>query len=177
MAGHNKWAQIKRQKGANDAARSNAWAKLSRRITVESKKAGGDVNSAGLRAIIDTAKTANMTKDTIERAVAKGMSADAGGLESITYETYGPGGAAIIIEALTDNKNRTVQELKHLLSKNGFALAAPGSALWAFGKKPEGGYAPKTVMSLSETDDAALMQIMEEIDSHDDVQDVYTNAE
>lgn len=176
MGGHNKWSQIKRQKGANDAARSNAWAKLSRRITVESKKAGSDVNSAGLRAIIDTAKAANMTKDTIERAVAKGISADAGALESITYESYGPGGAAIIIDALTDNKNRTVQELKHLLSKNGLTLAAPGSALWAFEKNSEGAYVPKTTVPLSEADNAALMSTVEHIDAHEDVQEVYTNA-
>ncbi|TSC87011.1 MAG: hypothetical protein G01um10148_116 [Parcubacteria group bacterium Gr01-1014_8] len=177
MAGHNKWAQIKRQKGANDAAKSNVWGKLARRIAVESKKANGDVNSAGLRAIIDTAKAANMTKDTIERAIAKGTSADAGELESITYEAYGPGGAAIVIDALTDNRNRTAQEIKHLLSKNGLALAAPGSALWAFEKTPDGTYNPKTTVPLSETDDATLMQIMEQIDSHDDVQEVYTNAQ
>lgn len=176
MGGHNKWSQIKRQKGANDAAKSTVWAKLSRRITVESKKAGGDVNSAGLRAIIDTAKAVNMTKDTIERAVAKGISADAGQLESITYETYGPGGVAIVIDVLTDNKNRTVQELKHLLSKSGLSLAAPGSAPWAFEKNSEGAYAPKTTIPLSEADNAALTGVMEQIDAHDDVQGVCSNA-
>lgn len=176
MSGHNKWAQIKRQKGANDAAKSNAWGKLSRRITIESKKVNGDVNSPSLRAVIDAAKAVNMTKDTIERAVLKGTSVDAGSLESITYETYGPGGAAIIIDTLTDNRNRTAQEIKHLLSKNGLALAAPGSAVWAF-EKTENGYTPKTTVALSEDDDAALMKIMEALDAHDDVQDVYTNAE
>src|SRR5579864_2808238 len=94
MGGHNKWSQIKRQKGANDSAKGVLWGKLGKRITVESKKAGGDVNAANLRAIIETAKKSNMPKDTIDRAVAKGTSADAAQLDAITYETYGPGGAA-----------------------------------------------------------------------------------
>src|SRR5438128_2121071 len=105
MGGHNKWSQIKRQKGVNDAARSNLWGKLAKRIAVESKKAKGDVNAANLRSIIETAKKANMPKDNIERAVAKGTSADAAALEAVTYESYGPGGAAIVIEALTDSRN------------------------------------------------------------------------
>ena len=175
MGGHNKWSQIKRQKGANDAAKSNVWGKLAKRIAVESKKAGGDVNSPALRAIIETAKKENMPKDNIERAVARGTSADTGALESVTYETYGPGGAAIVIEALTGSRNRTAQEVKHLLTKNGLALAAPGSALWAFEKSAEG-YAPKTTVSLSDADNELLMKILQEIDAHDDVEDVYTNA-
>lgn len=176
MAGHSKWAQIKRQKGANDVARSKAFGKLARRITVESKKANGDVNDASLRAAIDKARKENMPKGNIERAIAKGTSADAGSLESVTYETYGPSGAAIIIDALTDSRNRTSAEIKHLLSKNGLALAAPGSALWAFEKTTEG-YMPKTEVALSSEDNERLMKILEEIDSHDDVEEVYTNAE
>jgi YebC/PmpR family DNA-binding regulatory protein len=176
MAGHSKWAQIKRQKGAADAAKSNLWGKLGRRIAVESKKANGDVNAPTLRSVIETAKKANMPKDTIERAVQKGISADAASLEAITYETYGPGGAAIVIEALTDSRNRTAQEMKHLLSEQGLELAAPGSALWAFEKTTEG-YSPKTTTQLSEEDNEKLMKILETIDAHDDIENVYTNAE
>ena len=175
MSGHNKWAQIKRQKGAADAAKSNLWGKLGKRIAVESKKANGDVNSPSLRSIIEIAKKANMPKDTIERAIAKGTSSDAASLEAITYETYGPGGSAIIIAAVTDNRNRTAQEIKHLLSKNGLALAAPGSAMWAFEKTAEG-YEPKTTVPLSEEESTKLMQLMEIIDNHDDVEEVFTNA-
>jgi len=175
MSGHNKWAQIKRQKGAADAAKSNLWGKLGKRIAVESKKAGGDVNSPGLRSVIETAKKTNMPKDTIERAVAKGTASDAATLEAITYETYGPGGAAIIIQTVTDSRNRTAQEIKHLLSKNGLALAAPGSATWAF-EKTHDGYEPKTTVLLSESDNDALMKILEQIDEHDDVENVFTNA-
>ncbi len=176
MSGHNKWAQIKRQKGANDALKSNVWGKLGKRIAIESKKANGDVNAANLRSAIDIAKKANMPKDTIERAIAKGTSADAAALESVTYETYGPGGAAILIEVLTDSRNRSSQEIKHILTKNGLVLAAQGSASWAFEKSLEG-YTPKSTVPLSETDNEALMKVLEELDAHDDVQEVYTNAE
>lgn len=176
MAGHNKWAQIKRQKGAADAAKSNLWGKLGKRIAVESKKANGDVNSPSLRTIIETAKKSNMPKDTIERAVKKGISADASTLEQITYETYGPGGAAIIIETVTDSRNRTAQEIKHLLDTLGCALAAPGSATWAFEKSSEG-WNPKTTVPLSPEDNEKLMQVLEKIDANDDVEEVFTNAE
>ena len=175
MSGHNKWAQIKRQKGANDKAKSALWGKLSRRITVESKAAGGDVNAANLRSAIEKAKAANMNKDAIERAVAKGSASDAAALESVTYEAYGPGGSAVIIECLTDNKNRTLQELKGIFAKHAINLAAPGSALWAFEKTAEG-YVPTAPLSLSEDDDASLMKVMELIDALDDVEEVYTNA-
>ena len=175
MSGHNKWAQIKRQKGANDVAKSNVWGKLARRITVESKKAGGDVSAPTLRAMIERARKENMPKDNIERAVQKGTSAEAGAPESITYETYGPGGAAIIIETLTDSRNRTAQEIKHLLSEHGLALASPGSATWAFEKSAEG-WVPNTTVPLSESDTEQLMKILEKINAHDDVENVFTNA-
>lgn len=175
MAGHSKWTQIKRQKGAADKAKSNLWGKMGKRIAVESKLAKGDINAPGLRAAIERGKKANMPKDTIDRAVAKGASADAAALDSILYEAYGPGGAAILIQVLTDSRNRAAQEIKHLLSKSGIALASPGSAAWAFEKTAEG-YEPKTTVQLTEDDDAALMKILEEIDSYDDTEEVYTNA-
>lgn len=176
MGGHNKWSQIKRQKGANDAAKSRVWAKLSRRLTVESKKANGDANAANVRAVIETARKENMPKDAIERAISKGTTADAASMETVTYEIYGPGGAAVIIQALTDNKNRTLQELKAIFAKHDLALAAPGSALWAFEKTADG-YNPTSTVPLSEDDSAKLMTIMELFDALDDVEDVFTNAE
>ena len=177
MSGHNKWAQIKHKKAATDAAKSAVWGKLSRRITVESKLAGGDVNSPGLRTYIEKARKENMPKDKIEAAIAKGIAKDAAAMDSVVYEAYGPGGAAIIISALTDNRNRTAQEIKHLLSKNGLALAAPGSAAWAFNRMQDGTYEPQSTIPLSEADNDALMKVLEELDNHDDVEDVYTNAE
>ncbi len=176
MSGHNKWSQIKHKKGAADAAKSNVWGKLSKRISVESKKANGDVTSPSLRTMIETARKANMPKDNIDRAVARGIAADAAALEVVTYETYGPGGAAIIIEALTDSRNRTAQEIKHLLTENGLALASPGSAAWAF-EKTGITYTPKTTVPLSESDHERLIELLEKIDAHDDVEEVFTNAE
>ena len=176
MSGHNQWSQIQRQKGAADSNKSKVWGKLAKRIAVESKKANGDVTLPGLRTIIETAKKENMPKDSIDRAIAKGTSKDAAALDAITYETYGPGGCAIVIDALTDSRNRTAQEIKHLLSELGLALASQGSALWAFEKTAEG-YTPKTTVPLSVEDDEKLMQILEKIDAYDDVQGVYTNAE
>ena len=176
MGGHNKWSQIKRQKGANDAAKSRVWAKLSRRLTVESKKANGDANAANVRSVIETARKENMPKDAIERAIHKGTTADAASLESVIYECYGPGGAAVIIQTLTDNTNRTLQALKAIFAKHDISLAAQGSALWAFDKTAEG-YIPKTTVPLSESDNAALMKILELIDALDDVETVFTNAE
>lgn len=177
MSGHNKWSQIKHKKGAADKAKSNVWGKLAKRIIVESKLANGDVNSPTLRTMIEKAKKENMPKENIERAVKKGVSVDAGSMESIMYESYGPGGAAILISTVTDSKNRTAQEIKHLLTKNGLALASQGSAIWAFEKDTEGGFTAKTTVLLSEEDSAALMKVLEEIDANDDVEDVYTNAE
>ncbi len=177
MSGHNKWSQIKHRKGAADAARSNVWGKLAKRIIVESRLANGDTSSPTLRTWIEKARKANMPKENIERAVAKGTSNEAGSLEGVLYETYGPGGAAILISAVTDNRNRTAQEIKHLLTKNGLALASQGSALWAFDKDPEGGFVAKATIPVSAEDSSTLMTILETIDAHDDVEDVYTNAE
>lgn len=177
MAGHSKWAQIKRQKGVTDAARSRTFSKFARLITIESKKAGGAVSAPNLAAVIARAKAANMPKDNIERAVAKGASKEAGDLEQVTYEFYGPAGTAVIVNALTDNRNRTTQEIKHLLTKNGIELGTPGSAQWAFGKTPSGEFIPnEPLMDMNEADEEQLGTILELLDEHDDVQEVFTNA-
>lgn len=176
MSGHNKWSQIKHRKGAADAAKSNTWGKLAKRIIVESKLAHGDVTSPTLRTWIEKARKANMPKDNIERAVQKGVSPDAGSMETVLYETYGPGGCAILISAVTDSRNRTAQEIKHLLSKNGLSLANPGSALWAFEKNADGEYVAKTTVPLSDADSGSLMKILDALGDHDDVENVYTNA-
>ena len=175
MGGHNKWSQIKRQKAVTDAHKSKVWGKLGRRISVESKAAKGDLAAPGLRAIIETAKKENMPKDAIDRAVAKGGAVDTAALEAITYEAYGPGGSAIMISTLTDSRNRTAQEIKHLLSELGLAIASPGSAAWAF-TKTHTGYEPHTTVTLDEADTTRLMEILEAIDAHDDVEEVFTNA-
>ncbi len=174
MSGHNKWSQIKEKKGATDAKKSNLFTKLVKLIKVEARIAKGDLNSPALKSAIEKARTANMPKENIERAIA---SATAGGAdEKVIYEAYGPGGSALLIEGLTDSKNRTSAEIKHLLSKNGGTLAAPGAAIWAFTKGEEG-YAAATKIPLSPDDNAALQTLLAALHEYDDVQDVYTNAE
>ena len=116
MAGHSKWAQIKHKKAATDAAKSREFSRFSRLITLEAKRSGGNLSSPSLLSAIERAKGVNMPKDNIERAVQKGISKDAGELDQVAYEFYGPGGVAVIVLAVTDNKNRTTQEIKHLLT-------------------------------------------------------------
>lgn len=177
MAGHSKWAQIKRQKGVTDAARSRTFSKFARLITIEAKKAAGNTSAPGLLAVIARAKAVNMPKDNIERAVAKGNSKEAGDLSEVVYEFYGPGGSAVIVNALTDNKNRTTAEIKHLLTKNGFELGTQGSAQWAFSKGGDGSLTPnEPLVDLSENDEENLGKILEMLDEHDDVQNAVTNA-
>ncbi len=177
MAGHSKWAQIKRQKAVTDAARSRVFSRFAREITLESKKVSGNLSSPSLAAIINRAKAANMPKDNIDRAVAKGMAVGGLELEQVTYEFYGPGGTAVIVTAVTDSKNRTTQEIKHLLSKNGYELGAPGSASWAFIKSPDGRYtANDPKIELADEDEKRVGEILSLLDEHDDVQEIFTNT-
>lgn len=176
MSGHNKWSKIKHKKGEEDARKSKVFSKLSKMITNESKKAGGDVSSPSLAVAIEAAKKENMPKDTIERAVKKGTDNDTEAMDAVTYEAYGPGGSAIIIEGLTDNKNRSAAEIRHILSKVGLELAAQGSAVWAFSKE-EGVWKPNVMITLSDGDGEKLGKLIDEFEENDDVQDVYTNAE
>lgn len=177
MAGHSKWAQIKRQKAVADAARSRVFSRLARFITIESKKAGGDVSVPGLKNAIERAKAANMPKENIERAVSKGIAKDSGALEEVVYECYGPGGTALLIRTLTDSRNRTNAELKHLLSKQSLGLATPGSALWAFTKNTDGSFiAREPLVDISRNDETLLGELLSLLDEQDDVQEICTNA-
>lgn len=176
MSGHSKWSQIKRQKSVTDAAKSRVFSRYARLIALESKKANGVLSAPGLSVAISRAKAANMPKENIERAIAKGASKEAGNLEQVVYEAYGPGGVAIIVDALTDNKNRTTQEIKHLLVLQGVELSTPGAASWAF-TKAGGKYAPnEPLIDLAQTSEEHLQKILEALDEHDDVQQVFTNA-
>lgn len=178
MSGHNKWSKIKNKKAVTDAQKSKIFGKLVRFVAVESKKAKGDVNSPSLRAAIEKAKEANVPSDNIERAIKKGTGGEAGEMEQITYEAYGPGGCALIIEALTENRNKAAQEVKHILSKNGYELAAPGSAVWAFSKQAsESEWTPKNTVPVSEEDSGKLEILINELEDNDEVQEVFTNAE
>ncbi len=176
MAGHNKWSKIKRQKAGTDAAKSKIFSKMARAISTASRLASGDVNSPVLRTAIEKAREYNMPSDNIERAVKKGAGTEAEALEAITYEAYGPGGSALVIEALTGNRNKAAQEVKFILSENGFQLAAPGSATWAFSREGVE-WKPNMTVPLGEEDGKILEKLIDDLEENDEVQEVYTNAE
>lgn len=132
MAGHSKWAQIKRQKGANDAKRGAVFTKIGNQIAIAARKGADPEMNPALAAVIETAKAANMPKANIERALARAADKNAAQLEEINYEAYGPGGAGLIIATATDNRNRTFPEVKSTLSKNGAQLADQGSVMFQF---------------------------------------------
>ena len=136
MAGHSKWANIRHRKGRQDAKKGKLFTRLIREITVAAKLAGGDIfSNPRLRAAVDTALSANMPKDTIERAIARGTEGLEGqNFEEIRYEGYGPGGVAVLVECMTDNKKRAVAEVRHIFSKSGGNLGTDGSVSYLFRK-------------------------------------------
>lgn len=139
MSGHSKWAQIKRKKAVTDAKRSKVFSKLAAVISIAAREKGGDPNmNPFLRMAIDKARSLNMPMDNIERAIKRGAgSAEAGGLEEIFLEAYGPGGKALLVKAITDNKNRTIAEIKHVINEHGGKMANAGSVKWLFEKMGE----------------------------------------
>jgi len=173
MSGHNKWSKIKRQKEATDAQKSKLFGKLLRSISMEAKKSGP--SSPGVRTAVEKARAANVPVENIERAIKKASESNES-LETIVYEAYGPGGCAIIIEALTSNRNKAAQEIKHILNVHNLELAAMGSAAWAFEKTQEG-FSPKNTLPLSEEDGNTLSLLLNDLEESDEVQEVYTNAE
>lgn len=176
MSGHNKWSKIKHKKAASDAQKSNIFSKHSAIIAMESRKANGDVNSPGLAAAIERAKKDSMPKDNIERAVAKGAGAGGAAIEEVMFEGYGPAGVALLIQAVTDNNNRTSAEIRHLFSKANYQLGTPGSAAWAFTKTADG-YVPTNPMELTDADGEKLAEFIEKLEDNDDVTNVYTTAD
>jgi YebC/PmpR family DNA-binding regulatory protein len=144
MAGHSKWANIKHKKSRQDAKRGKVFTKLIREITVSARLGGGDpADNPRLRAVVDKALAANMPKDTIERAIERGAGGGEGAnVEELTYEGYGPGGVAILVEAMTDNRNRTVAEVRHAFSKHGGNLGTDGSVAYLFSKQGVISFAP-----------------------------------
>ncbi|MEH6386262.1 YebC/PmpR family DNA-binding transcriptional regulator [Pseudomonas profundi] len=168
MAGHSKWANIKHRKAAQDAKRGKVFTKLIRELTVAAKL-GGPVpaDNPRLRSAVDKALTANMTRDTIDRAIARGAgSNDADNMEELTYEGYGAGGVAILVEVMTDNRNRTVSEVRHAFNKCGGNLGTDGSVAYLFTRRGQISYA-------SGVDEEALLEAALEAGA----EDVVTNAD
>ena len=236
MAGHSKWSNIRHRKGAQDSKRGKIFTKIIKEITVAARLHGGDQESnPRLRKAVSIARSNNMPQDNIARAIKKGTGELEGvSYEEMLYEGYGPNGIAILIEVITDNKNRTVSELRHILNKNNGNLAEPGSVAWMFDRKGEifisdfsgdeeklfddiinsgaddiekieNGYlvttdqsellnakdalekkghniksadvimVPKSTQDVNEEDQEKIIDLMETIDNHDDVNQVYSN--
>lgn len=138
MSGHNKWSTIKRKKGAEDAKRGKIFTRVTREIMMAAREGGSDPESnSALRLAVEKAREANMPKDNIERAINRGagIGEEAVTMEEITYEGYGPHGLAIVVDVLTDNKNRTIADIKYVLNRNGGSLASAGSVTWQFDRK------------------------------------------
>ncbi len=178
MSGHSKWHSIKHKKGAADAKRGKIFTRLAREITVAARDGGGDPDmNARLRKAVSDAKAANMPNDNIDRAIKRGTGEIEGvSYEEIVYEAYGPGGVAILIETMTDNRNRTVAELRHLLSKNNGNLGEAGSVSWMFDRK---GYLVigKDQKSEEELFEIAIEAGAEDLKDDDENFEIFTDQE
>jgi YebC/PmpR family DNA-binding regulatory protein len=165
MSGHSKWSTIKRKKGANDAKRGKIFTKLIREITVSARNGGDEANNPNLRTAVQNAKVVNMPQATIDRAIRRGTGDEPGAIyEANMYEGYGSGGVAIIVETLTDNKNRTVAEVRHAFTKYNGNLGESGAVSWMFD--------PKGVIEISKSDideEGLMMAVMEA--GAEDIQD------
>jgi len=177
MSGHSKWAQIKHQKGTADAKKSKVFAKLAHAISIVSKNGKDPATNPALREAISKAKEMNMPSDNIQKAIKRGTGElkEGEALEKVLYEFFGPGGCAVLVEGITDNKNRTLGEIRHVLSKHELQLAGSGSCLWSFEKTSEG-FNPKHTIEISKEDQEKLKNLFEEIDNLEDIQDITTNC-
>lgn len=177
MSGHSHWSSIKHKKGAMDAKRGKIFSKISRLISIAAREKGEDPESnPRLRVAISKAKEANMPKDNIERAIKKGSGQIEGvKMEEIFYEAYGPSGIALIIEVITDNKNRALSEVKHTLSRFDGKMAETGSVKYLFDKKAEK-WIPKYPIEITdEKTKSQLEKLFDALDENDDVQEIYSN--
>jgi transcriptional/translational regulatory protein YebC/TACO1 len=172
---HSQWEKKKGKKASQSDMISKLYPKLVKVITLEAKKSGGNRESPGLKAAIQKARDVDMPSDNIERAIKKATEASEQ-LERITYEAYGPGGVGMIIEALTSNRNKAAQEIKHILSEHGTAFAGIGAVTWGFTKE-DNEWTPTVTIPLGEEDRTKLEALVDELEENDEVQAVFTNVE
>jgi len=181
MSGHSKWSQIKRKKAVTDAKKGKLFSRFAKNIELAAQKGADPGINYALRETIDVARAANMPGASIERAIKKGSGAKGSAvLKEVWYGGFSPGGAAILIKTLTDNKNRTVSELKHLLTKNSGQFVDTGSVRWMFTNKTSKSgiqIIPKTIIPLSPSDQEKLTNLLDIIEDHEDVQEVFTNTQ
>lgn len=175
MSGHSHWAGIKRKKEVTDVKRGVVFSKLLAAVTAAARTEPDPNFNPRLRTAIEKAREANVPKENIERAISKAKEAGEA-LEELTFEAYGPGGAAIVIDAISDSRNRTVQEIKKLLNDFGGKWAETGSCLWAFETLPDGSRKARFPQEISGEDRAKLILLVETLENQNDVQRVYTTV-
>lgn len=177
MSGHSHWAGIKHRKGINDAKRGKVFTKHGKLITIAARDGGGNPDTNfQLRLAIDRARLDNMPKENIERAIKRGTGElkDQAEIQEIIYEAYGPGGIMMVIKTLTDNKNRTVSEIKAILGKFGGKLGGAGSVMWNF-ELPNLEYKPKNIIEADDKTREQYKKLLETLADQDDVQEIYDN--
>lgn len=177
MSGHSKWSQIKHQKGITDKKRGQIFSKLLNAVTIAAKTDPNPQFNPRLRSAIEKARENNVPQDNIERAVKK-VSEGAENIEELILEAYGPGGIAILIESITDNKNRSISEIKKVLGDNGAKWAESGSVRWAFETPAagQGEWTAKFPQEISEEDKVSLAKLIDALEVRDDIQKITTNA-
>jgi YebC/PmpR family DNA-binding regulatory protein len=174
MSGHSKWSQIKHKKGATDQKRGALFSKLLKAVSVAAKDNPDPNFNPRLRTTIETARKANVPNDNIERAIKR--SSEEKELEEIILEAYGPEKSALVLFCITDNRNRTVAEVRHLIEELGLKPASQGSVLWSF-EQHDGAWQPKFKQPVSEEAKQKISEILETLEAHEDVQSVITNIE
>ncbi len=176
MSGHNKWQQIRHKKGIGDQKKGRIFSKLANKITVTARSGANPVANHKLQAVIDEARTANMPKEKIERAIKRVGDKNAARLEELAIEVVGPESLALIITAITDNKNRIMGEIRNILSEYGYKIAGQGAVLWMFDKKGRE-FIPKYPMqNLSKNSQNNLEELLKKLDDNEDIQEVYDNT-
>lgn len=177
MSGHSKWSKVKHQKAITDIRKGKIFSKMAKMIAIAARKGGNPEMNPNLRIAIDKARSVNMPNDNIQRAIKRGTGeSKEGQLEEITYEAYGPNGTPLIIEAITDNKNRTLSEIKHILNNFNGKLAEAGSVKYMFDKKGED-WEPKYSTDITnENLKNQLEKLFEALDENDDVKEIYSNV-
>jgi len=174
MSGHSHWAQIKHKKGAADVKRGIVFSRILKNVSIAARYNPDPAANPTLRAAIEKAKEANIPKENIERALGRGDRSKTA-LEPLLIEAYGPGGAALIVEALTDNKNRTMMEIRRLLQEHGARIAEPGSARWAFSEQG-GWFAVKVPQSVSSEEHERLEELTGALEAHAETERIITNG-
>ncbi len=171
MSGHSKWAQIKHKKAATDHKKAQIFSKLAKKISIAARAGADPTSNYRLQSIIEEARSFNMPKDNIERAIKKASDKETSALNEIFIQAMGPGGVAIVIEGITDNKNRTVNEIKHLLSENSFKMVPENSLNWMFDKQ----WSANNPIEVEATIKEKIDKLFEELDNNDDVEEVHSN--